>query len=76
MAFDQAAQSAIVPWVIGDEATAMAAAAQLREAGYLIPAIRFPTVARGEARLRVTFSAAHTEEAVRALRGELVDLAR
>jgi 7-keto-8-aminopelargonate synthetase-like enzyme len=53
-----------VPWIIGDEQTAMQMSADLREAGFLIPAIRYPTVARGTARLRVTLSAEHTEEQV------------
>jgi 7-keto-8-aminopelargonate synthetase-like enzyme len=35
-------------------------AAHLREQGVYIPAIRYPTVARGQARLRLTLSAAHT----------------
>ena len=66
-AFKEEAESAIVPWIVGDEAAAMDAAAALRGAGYLIPAIRFPTVARGAARLRVTLSAAHDEADVRRL---------
>jgi len=45
--------------VIGDEAKAVEAAAVLREQGVLIPAVRYPTVARGQARLRLTVSAAH-----------------
>jgi 8-amino-7-oxononanoate synthase len=52
--------SAIIPILIGDEAKAVAAAAALRERGILIPAIRYPTVARGQARLRLTVTAAHT----------------
>ena len=39
---------------------AMDIAAGLREQGIFIPAIRFPTVARGAARLRLTLTAAHT----------------
>ena len=54
--------SAIIPLIIGDETHAMKAAAQLREAGILIPAIRYPTVARGRARLRLTLSASHTSD--------------
>lgn len=69
--FDRSAPSAIVPWVIGDEAAAMQAAEELQEAGYLIPAIRFPTVARGAARLRITFSAAHEAGEIDALRSRL-----
>ena len=57
---EAASESAIVPIVIGDERRAMAAAAELRERGFLIPAIRYPTVARGQARLRVAIMSAHT----------------
>jgi 8-amino-7-oxononanoate synthase len=54
-------RSAIIPIMIGEEGKAVAAAATLREQGIFIPAIRYPTVARGQARLRLTLSAAHTE---------------
>ena len=63
---------AIVPLILGDEARAVAAAAKLREQNIFVPAIRYPTVARGAARLRLTFSAAHSPadiaELVRALK--------
>ena len=52
-------RSAIIPLVIGDETRAIEAAAALREQGIFVPAIRYPTVARGKARLRLTVSAAH-----------------
>ena len=52
-------RSAIIPLVMGDEARALAAATALSEQGVFIPAIRYPTVARGKARLRLTVSAAH-----------------
>lgn len=58
------AQSAIVPMIIGEEATALAMSAALEEAGFLVSAIRPPTVPPGTARLRFTFSAAHREENV------------
>ncbi|MCX6896991.1 MAG: 8-amino-7-oxononanoate synthase [Verrucomicrobia bacterium] len=45
-------QSAIHPILIGDETAAVAAATRLREQGLFVPAIRYPTVARGAARLR------------------------
>jgi 8-amino-7-oxononanoate synthase len=45
---------------IGEESVAVAAASKLREQGIFVPAIRYPTVARGSARLRVTLTAAHT----------------
>jgi 8-amino-7-oxononanoate synthase len=51
---------AIVPIIIGDESEAVAAAAAFRKRGIFVPAIRYPTVARGTARLRVTLTAAHT----------------
>jgi 8-amino-7-oxononanoate synthase len=56
--------SPIIPVVIGDEDAAVAAAAALFERGLLVPAIRPPTVAPGTSRLRITLSAAHTDEQV------------
>jgi len=58
---------AIIPALIGDEKQAVAAAAALREKGLFVPAIRYPTVARGKARLRVTLTAAHTADEIRQL---------
>ena len=52
-------RSAILPLMIGDEREALALAERLREAGVWVPAVRYPTVARGAARLRITVSAAH-----------------
>jgi 8-amino-7-oxononanoate synthase len=57
-------RSAILPIIVGDEAKALQAADALREAGVFIPAIRYPTVARGAARLRLTLTAAHTRRDV------------
>ena len=54
-------RSAIIPIMLGAESKAVEAAAALRERGIFIPAIRYPTVARGQARLRLTLSAAHTD---------------
>jgi 8-amino-7-oxononanoate synthase len=56
-----AAESAIVPIVLGASETALAASAALAERGFLVTAIRPPTVPHGTARLRVTFSAAHDD---------------
>ncbi len=61
--------SAIIPLILGDENKAVAAATKLRGQNIFVPAIRFPTVARGAARLRVTLTAAHSEADV----AELVD---
>jgi 8-amino-7-oxononanoate synthase len=63
----------IVPWRIGDETLALAAAEHLRERGIFVPAIRYPTVARGAARLRITLSAAHGAEDLDALLGALAE---
>jgi 8-amino-7-oxononanoate synthase len=62
-----AATSAIVSIVMGSAARALAASDTLRSAGFLVAAIRPPTVPPGTARLRLTFSAAHTPEQVAAL---------
>ena len=62
-----AGPSAILPLIVGGEAKAMAMMEQLREAGFFIPAIRYPTVARNEARLRVTVSASHSSGDVQGL---------
>ncbi|MGD1085420.1 MAG: 8-amino-7-oxononanoate synthase [Verrucomicrobiota bacterium] len=51
---------AIVPIIIGEEARAVEIAGRLQAQGVFIPAIRFPTVARGQSRLRLTLTAAHT----------------
>jgi 7-keto-8-aminopelargonate synthetase-like enzyme len=66
--------SAIIPLMIGDEQKAVQTAAALRTQGILIPAIRYPTVARGAARLRLTMTAAHTEKDVKQLCNALVKL--
>jgi 7-keto-8-aminopelargonate synthetase-like enzyme len=54
--------SSIIPIIIGDEAKAVKMSAALRDNGVHVPAIRFPTVAHGQARLRLTVTAAHTSE--------------
>jgi 8-amino-7-oxononanoate synthase len=62
-----AIQSAIIPIILGDEERAVECAAHLRKRGIFVPAIRFPTVARGAARLRVTLTASHSPEDVETL---------
>jgi 8-amino-7-oxononanoate synthase len=61
------ARSAIFPWIVGDEEAALNLAAALQNEGFLVPAIRYPTVAKGAARLRITATAAHEEPQIRAL---------
>jgi len=55
------AQSPIVPLILGDAHRALAASAMLEQAGFLVTAIRPPTVPQGTARLRFTFTAAHQD---------------
>jgi 8-amino-7-oxononanoate synthase len=64
-------RSAIIPIHIGAEAQALEAAATLLAKGMLVPAIRYPTVGRGKARLRITLSADHTQEQIASLKAEL-----
>ena len=52
----------IQPLLIGEDGEALAMSQRLRERGFLISAIRPPTVPEGTARLRITFSAAHEPE--------------
>ena len=57
----------IVPWIVGAPARALDYSQKLMERGFLVTAIRPPTVPEGTARLRITFQAAHTESQVDAL---------
>jgi len=57
-------QSPIVPLVIGGANETLAASDLLETFGYLVTAIRPPTVPKGTARLRFTFSAGHTMDEV------------
>jgi 7-keto-8-aminopelargonate synthetase-like enzyme len=66
--------SAIIPLIVGPESAAVAAATKLREQGIFVPAIRYPTVARGAARLRITLTAAHSETDLKQLLAALGDL--
>ena len=46
--------SAIIPWMVGDSDDALALSANLRDKGFLVAAIRYPTVPPHTARLRIT----------------------
>jgi 8-amino-7-oxononanoate synthase len=61
-------QSAILPWILGDNQRALDCAAAAREAGLFIPAVRYPAVGRKSARLRITISAAHQPADIEKLR--------
>jgi 8-amino-7-oxononanoate synthase len=67
------AASPIIPLILGDETRALAASRALEDRGFLVSAIRPPTVPAGTARLRVTLSAAHEESQVSALIVALLD---
>ena len=56
--------TAIQPLIVGDNETALMLSAALEARGLWVPAIRPPTVPLGSARLRITLSAAHTEDDV------------
>ncbi len=58
---------AIFPWIVGGEQAALDLASALQNKGFLVPAIRYPTVAKGSARLRITVTAAHQEDQIRSL---------
>ena len=57
-------RSAILPLIVGDESDATVLSERLLATGVFLPVIRYPTVARSEARLRITVSAAHSAEDV------------
>lgn len=61
------AQSPIVPIVVGHEKTALEHSRMLEEEGFLAVAIRPPTVKRGTARLRLTFTAQHPDDQIERL---------
>ena len=64
----------IQPVMIGSSEAALQVQQELFDAGFRVVAIRAPTVPRGSERLRVTLSAAHTEEQVDALVARLSQL--
>ena len=59
-----AAQSPIVPIIVGAEEKTLAASRMLAEEGFLVAAIRPPTVPAGTARLRLTFTAQHPDDQI------------
>jgi 8-amino-7-oxononanoate synthase len=66
------AQSSIVPIVIGDEEAALSASRALEDEGFMVVAIRPPTVPAGTARLRLTFTAQHPDDEI----ARLADIVR
>jgi 8-amino-7-oxononanoate synthase len=68
------ATSPILPVILGSEERALAASRALEERGFLVSAIRPPTVPAGTSRLRVTLSATHNEAQVDALIAALAEV--
>ena len=68
-------ESPIVPIVLGDAPRTLSAAQALRKNGFLVAAIRPPTVPEGMALLRLTFSAEHSEEEVDRLAAAVNEIA-
>jgi 8-amino-7-oxononanoate synthase len=66
------AHSPIVPIILGSAQAALAASRRLEDAGFLVVAIRPPTVPEGTARLRLAFTAAHPDNEIE----RLADLVR
>ncbi len=64
----------VVPRLLGTNEATLSAASALEQAGYLVPAIRYPTVPRGTARLRISLSAAHPTATVDMLISKLAEL--
>jgi len=61
----------IIPVIVGDESRAVEWSKRLLEKGLLVPAIRFPTVKKGQSRLRVSLSAEHSDADIARLLVEL-----
>ena len=68
--------TAIVPIPIGDEARATAVAETLFQEGIFINAIRYPTVTKGNARLRAAIMATHTPEELQSAARTIADVLR
>ncbi len=58
------AQSAIIPWHIGKSEDALTVSNRLLGEGVYAPAIRYPTVPKNTARLRITLTAHHLPEEI------------
>ncbi len=65
--------TAIQPLLIGDSARVMDVDTALRKKGFLVGAVRPPTVAESSARLRITLSAAHSEQEILSLLDAVTD---
>ena len=69
-------ETAIVPLIVGEESLALKIAKELERQGILVSAIRYPTVAKGAARLRVALAATHTEEELKSAAARIASCMR
>ena len=69
-------RSPIIPIIVVDVCKAVECSRQLQERGIFVAAIRFPTVPKGKARLRVTVTAAHQQTDIERFVKEFRDVAR
>lgn len=67
-------ETGIIPIVIGEEQKAMDISQKLFEEGFFISAIRYPTVKKGSARLRIALMATHTQEQLQKAADTIVKL--
>lgn len=73
MGLESGSQSAVHPVVLGANGDALFASSRLRERGFLVPAIRPPTVPPGTARLRLSVAAGHTAGDIEGLAAALAE---
>jgi 8-amino-7-oxononanoate synthase len=59
---DDEISSPIIPIIVGDAERALALSGKMLEQGFYMPAVRYPTVAKNKARLRISLSAAHSAD--------------
>ena len=71
-----ASETPVQAVILGDAQTALQASEELLRRGVYVTAIRPPTVPKGSARLRITFSAIHTESQFQKLLDSLAEVAR
>ena len=69
-------ETAIVPLIVGEESLAVKIAKELERQGVLVSAIRYPTVAKGAARLRVALAATHTKEELKSAAARIASCMR
>lgn len=69
-------ETAIVPILIGEEGAALRCQERLQELGYFLSAIRYPTVAKHSARLRVALMSSHTKEELSAAARDIARVIR